>query len=259
MLAPEEDEDDHGDESEEESDDEILMPEGPPPEQDEDGDSDDSDDIPLPAGPPPLKIPPPPIAGLSTFSAPPIHLPARPPFGQPGMPPFPPAQRSFQSQSARAQYRPPAPHNRPPNIQDPLSDAPTQTYQGYRMAKHELPPKPGILSETGPKPSSPAPPVGNATISAEPQLRDLRKEAVAFVPRGVKRKKVSTGGVAINAAPGAGEIDEDGDEVRPKRMDGGGLIGKLNGVLGEFEREEKKTGAGDDDYQKFLEGLGDLA
>ena len=123
------------------------------------------------------------------------------------------------------------------------------------MAKHELPPRP-----PPPTPTMSAASMASATISAAPQLRDLRKEATAFVPRGVNRKKASTGGVAINAAPGAGEIDADGDEVRAKRADGGGLMGKLQGVLGDMKREEKGVGggAGDEDYQKFLEGLGGL-
>lgn len=80
----------------------------------------------------------------------------------------------------------------------------------------------------------------------------------------MKRKKATTatGAVSINAAPGSGDVDEDGDEVRPKKVDSGGLMGKLNGVLGDLRREERKKPAargGDDDYQKFLEGLGDLA
>ncbi len=265
-LAPDE-EDEESDESEEESDDEIIMPEGPPPEPNEDEDSDESDDIPLPGGPPPPKAIPLPTAGASTFSAPPMRLPVRPPFAQlympqMGMPPFPPGPSSFHPAPTRPPHRAAVPHNRPPTFQDPLSDAPTQTYQGYRMSKHELPPRPTSssagITDAVPKPASSAPPTGNGTISAEPQLRDFRKEATAFVPRGVKRKKAPTGGVEINAAPGAGEIDADGDEVRTKRSDGGGLMGKLSGVLGEMKRDEKK-GGGDDDYQKFLEGLGDLA
>lgn len=129
------------------------------------------------------------------------------------------------------------------------------------MTKHELPARPvppSSVTETNANAiTSGSTSNGAGTISAEPQLRDLRKEATAFVPRGVKRKKPPAGAVAINAAPGAGVIDADGDEVRTKRADGGGLMGKLSGVLGDIKRDEKK-GGGDDDYQKFLEGLGDL-
>ena len=81
------------------------------------------------------------------------------------------------------------------------------------------------------------------------------------MPRGVKRKK-PVGGVTINAAPGSGVVDEDGDEVRATREEGGGLMGKLKGVLGPEPAAQASTGPKsgvDDDYAKFLEGLGDLS
>jgi hypothetical protein len=126
---------------------------------------------------------------------------------------------------------------RPPITQTSISAAPTST---------SVPPKP--IS---------APAVAAATISAEPVMRDLRKESTIFVPRNLKRKKA-----AVNAAPGGGEIDADGDELRKKRDDGGGLMGRLKGVLGEGAKTPvgtKGTGEGDDDYQDFLKGLGDLS
>jgi hypothetical protein len=105
---------------------------------------------------------------------------------------------------------------------------------------------------TGPvKPAA----VAAATISAEPVMRDLRKETTVFVPRNLKRKKGTTN---VVAAPGGGEVDEDGDERRKKRDDGPGLMGKLQGVLGDAPRAGA-GGGGDDDYQEFLKGLGDLA
>ncbi|KAK4686132.1 hypothetical protein P7C73_g3996, partial [Tremellales sp. Uapishka_1] len=271
--------------SDEDSDEEIVMPQGPPPESDEE--SDDSDDIPLPEGPPPprpaqdvssqshMPVPmgmgfpprPPPFPQQfqptqSFHHGPPQHFQQPPhPFQQPSYPPF--QQQHFlppPSSALRPPFRP------PPLIQDPLSDKPHQTYQA-RPLLHALPPRPppptGVSTPASSSTSHSAPTPAAATISAEPQLRDLRKEATAFVPRGVKRKK----GVAaalpsargINAAPGAGTIDEDGDERRaPAPVEaGGGLLGKLKGVLGDG-REEKRTKV-DDDYQKFLDGLGDLA
>lgn len=84
----------------------------------------------------------------------------------------------------------------------------------------------------------------------------------------------------VNAAPGAGEVDADGDELRRKREDGPGLLGVLQGVFGEtgsgtgtgtgtgIGQNTKggqqstgsvgKGGSGDDDYQRFLEGLNGL-
>lgn len=113
-------------------------------------------------------------------------------------------------------------------------------------------------------------------ISAEPVMRDLRKEATAFVPRGVKRKKAAApGGVSINATPGSGELDEDGDERVVRRDDGGGLMGRLKGVFGDMpagggggtgsapggagKLGKEKPGGEEDEYQKFLAGLGDLS
>jgi hypothetical protein len=89
-------------------------------------------------------------------------------------------------------------------------------------------------------------------------MRDLRKETTVFVPRNLKRKK---GVTTVNATPGSGDIDEDGDSVRRKRDDGGGLMGRLQGVLGDVPKVQQVKGKGgeDDDYQDFLKGLGDLA
>lgn len=91
-------------------------------------------------------------------------------------------------------------------------------------------------------------------------MRDLRKEATAFVPRGVKRKQAAApGGVTVNSAPGGGVIDEDGDERRVKQKEeGGGLMGRLQGVLGSTKVEPGTKSGADDEYQKFLDGLGDI-
>ena len=169
---------------------------------------------------------------------------------------------------SRPPHHPNVPHHRPPAVQDPLSDAPTQTYQGYRMGKHELPARPTAPSNASEntKPDIPSAPSSSqpvdfsaGAISAAPVLRDLRKEATVFVPRGVKRKK-PIGGLSVNAAPGGGEIDEEGDEVRKRVEAGEGLLGKLKGVLGsETSRDDGgQIGHGDDDYQQFVKGLGGL-
>jgi hypothetical protein len=308
------------------------MPEGPPPGS-SDEESDDSDDIPLPEGPPPPKPPPIPSGPSNApFMRPPLHFTGppgqgmgmgqpflpfppsgpgfRPGMHQPGMPFRPPPQMQqqpmgqpgFRPRPPRPPRQPNVPHGKAPVVQDPLSDAPTQTYQGYRIAKAEgvagLPARPGGGGDSAPvsgagspslpakpdsKTNSPAPSaaqIAAATISAAPVLRDLRKEATAFVPRGVKRKAAAApgaaAGVRVNAAPGAGEVDADGDELRSKREDGPGLLGVLQGVFGEgtgagtgtgIRQNTKggqlsagvgKGGSGDDDYQRFLEGLNDL-
>jgi hypothetical protein len=131
------------------------------------------------------------------------------------------------------------------------------------MAKHDLPAKPnsdGVAADQPPVVSAPSVKTSEAQageISAAPVMRDLRKEATAFVPRGVKKRK--PGGFSVNAAPGSGEVDADGDKVRVKQVEeGGGLLGKLAGVLGP-QQPSTSNGGDDDEYQKFLDGLGDLA
>jgi hypothetical protein len=232
------------------------MPEGPPPGH-SDAESDDSDDIPLPPGPPPPKpstLPPHPPPrpghmGQPFHARPPNPIPVPVPFGHFYRPPpaGPPSQP----------FRP------PPGV---LPARPPPPGQAGGSGMNGLPPRPpSFTSQTSisaapttssipSKPISAAPaPVAAATISAEPVMRDLRKESTVFVPRNLKRKKA-----AVNAAPGGGEIDADGDELRKKRDDGGGLMGRLKGVLGE-PKAVPAGKDGDDDYQGFLKGLGDLA
>ncbi|WVW83969.1 hypothetical protein I302_105992 [Kwoniella bestiolae CBS 10118] len=272
--TPEEQEDESEEDEDEDEDDDIVMPEGPPPtgqdEDDEDSDdSDDSDDIPLPEGPPPPRPQPPTIPSASPmrmgFGAPPAGF--RPPLPRPVAVPL---HAHSQGQAGPSTFRPRhTPHNRPPPmVQDPLSDAPTQTYQGHRIAQHALPARPpsGTNPSTTPAPSgetvpaAPTAPAGTGEISAAPVLRDLRKEATAFVPRGVKKRKTAPGGGIINAAPGAGEIDEEGDERKRAVVVNSGLMGKLKGVLGDQPRPQASgSGGEDDEYKRFLEGLGDLS
>lgn len=209
MTDPE----DSSDDSDEDSDDDIVMPEGPPPE--EEPDSDDSDWIPLPDGPPP-----------------PSALPAPPPG------PMHPGRGGMRGRGH--------PRGGPPR------GGPTRGGPGRPLpaAPPSLPAKPGTVSvvtapaapRVEPKATVAAAPV-SATISAEPQLRDLRKETTQFVPRAARKK---AGGV--NAAPNAGTVDADGDSVKVRQDQGPGLLGKLKGVGVVRDQAEE-------DYDKFLEGL----
>lgn len=202
------------DNSEEGSDDDIVMPEGPPPE--EEPDSDDSDWIPLPEGPPPPSAlppaphhgPPPPGRGGMRGRGPPRGLPPRggPPRAGPGRP-LPAAPSSLPAKPGTV----------------PVVTAPA-------------------VPRAEPKATVAAAPA-SATISAEPQLRDLRKETTQFVPRAARKK---AGGV--NAAPNAGTVDAEGDSVMVKQDRGPGLLGKLKGVGVVKDQAEE-------DYDKFLEGL----
>lgn len=242
-----EDEDESSDEDSDDSD--IVMPEGPRPEESDDDsdDSDDSDDIPLPAGPPPPR--PIPMARPPPFR--PMGMPARPPRGPPG----PGGWGHLMPGAQQPGARPPRPPARPPGMPvrpgGPSSLPPRPS---------SLPAKPGTVLPpvtAGPVPARPPPssssaaPPPAAMISAEPQLRDLRKETTVFVPRAARRK-AGPGGVTVNATPGAGVVDADGDEVRVRAAPRAGLMDKLGRVLGD---DGKKKDEAEDEYERFLAGL----
>ncbi|KAJ6541821.1 mRNA biogenesis factor-domain-containing protein [Mycena capillaripes] len=296
-------------------DDDVVMPEGPPPEGDDEDDSDD--DIPMPEGPPPgqpaSSLPPappslpphPPPAGLPM--APPGSLPPRPsnaplpppppgyslpprPPGFPGasfppgfptiggIPPPPPNFPNFPPQG----FPPPPPGfypvRNPSSIQDPLSHIPHQTFQGHRAAAHApLPPKPASLP---PKPVAAVADANliSATVFAAPELRDFKKEATAFVPSNVKRKKAAGApGAAssrVNAAPSLSTLPSKpgtsappGEESLPVRPD---LLGSLKGKFGPpptastaatgkvKAKEGQAVRDAKDDYDKFVESMSDI-
>ncbi|ORX52472.1 hypothetical protein DM01DRAFT_1336846 [Hesseltinella vesiculosa] len=135
--------------------DDIPLPEAPV-------DSDEDIDIPLPPGPPPhqpfkdqlpsMPVPPP--------QSVPMHRPPPPPR----MPPFRPPPTHY-----HAMHQPwPRPPVRPSyQYQPPIATQPPPFVQ------------PTISKEAS----------TTATISAEPQLRDLQKELVTFVPAALRRKQ----------------------------------------------------------------------
>ncbi|WVN88368.1 uncharacterized protein L203_103574 [Cryptococcus depauperatus CBS 7841] len=278
-------------ESEDDSDSDIVMPEGPPPENSDGSDeSDDLSDIPLPEGPPPPKPvsahPPPPIPSGPPF---PSHPPGFPQSS--GAPPFYPQPPPMSIPLPWGQL-PPQPQSQPfrPNVgfRPPASRTldVTQTssnpqngnagtpYQAQRITQANLPVRPATSNEFSSTVSNTKSTSASAEISAEPVLRDLRKEATVFIPRGIKRRQGQTGSggtggsgvgrVVVNAAPGGGEIDEDGDQLKRKEARVG-LMSKLSGVLGAPDitpstttKTNETSKNVDDDYQKFLEGLKDL-
>jgi hypothetical protein len=103
-------------------------------------------------------------------------------------------------------------------------------------------------------------------VSAEAQLRDFKKESTAFVPTSLQRKRAapgsgsSGGGKAskVNAAPALdGEGVSQAQSVAPAaRPD---LVSTLKGQFGsakEVKAQEKPKVK--DDYEKFVEGMGDI-
>lgn len=199
--------------------------------------------IPLQPMPPP---PPPPPGFTGVFTSPSGAI--SPPLPPPGF--FP---RRMQSSST---------------IQDPLSTVPHQTYQAYRASQlppghPSLPPKPpsgspGAISASGVHAS--------ATISAEPELRDLKKEATAFVPASLKRKRASglPSSSKANAAPAVNVgLEATAPQARPD------LVGVLKDQLGTVTASIPNSQAPvkgpkapntreRDDYQKFVDEMSDL-
>ncbi|KIO31755.1 hypothetical protein M407DRAFT_217829 [Tulasnella calospora MUT 4182] len=194
---------------------------------DESSDDDDSSlrDIPLPPGPPPSKAkpraapplppgPPPPIGFTPTFDSYGGMIPPPPPLGfgvpgHPSIPPPPPPPPGFAVSAypagvppppppppgfAMAQVVPPTPFEYLPNYPipppfptqvpplPPVVSQPAQRPKGL-PSKPSLPPPPPSL------PSKPGAPPSGAVISAEPELRDFKKESTAFVPAALKRKQ----------------------------------------------------------------------
>lgn len=163
-------------------------------------------------------------------------------------------------------------------MQDPLSSIPHKTFQAHReqsntSAHPSLPPNP-MRNSVG-LPSSPALPqrpitdktgveLGAATVSAAPQLRDFKKEATAFVPAALKRKRPGASGPAtarVDAAPslGSGTEAESSETMAPARPD---LLSALKDRFGPVPTVEAPSGKKrkvdaekKDDYDKFVEDV----
>ncbi|KAH9858235.1 WW domain binding protein 11-domain-containing protein [Lenzites betulinus] len=221
-----------------------------------------------PPPPPPgfasMTFAPPPPPGFPLVSGPP--LPGGPPPPPAGFPPFPPTQMHPPMPPPPPGFYP----RRGPNVnimQDPLSSVPHQTFQAHRASRAGGPPAPKATSG-GVRLGASAPPTGPpvfAVISAEPQLRDFKKEATAFVPSTLKRKKAGAGPSKVNAAPTVGPADDkDEEDVAPAaRPD---LLSTLQHTFGAPPPKKAKadtqpakaTPKPKDDYDKFLEEMGDI-
>jgi hypothetical protein len=113
-----------------------------------------------------------------------------------------------------------------------------------------------------PLPAAPA--ASTATVSAEAQLRDFKKESTAFVPASLQRRRAAPGGAGsgrgagnVNSAPALdGESNGQARDAAPARPD---LVSTLRGQFGsarEIKAQEKPKVK--DDYEKFVEGMGDI-
>ncbi|CAE6514874.1 unnamed protein product [Rhizoctonia solani] len=260
----------------EDSDDDIPMPPGPPP----------SKSIPpLPKGPPPVGPPFPPAAPYGTIFPP--FPPNAPPYAQvqPYVPPPPPGFPTTAYPAYPLPFAQPLPYpqqmvGREPKsrdrqlaeavrvVQDPLSNIPHVTYQAHQVQRHQPPapllagasPSTTLQHGLPPKPGG-AQTAASATISAEPELRDLKKEATAFLPTSMRRanKKgpnVNTpSGLQINAAPNEGG-DQSGPSAEPRKDLMSVLGNQLRAADKPAPGTNTKAGQGKDDYEKFLAEVG---
>ena len=274
-----------------ESDDEIFLPEGPPPSKDESSNclilhlkpahrshaaasintailspaswfshwkrdaiitiSSYSTSYGATPGFPPgaVMFPPP---GVPFYPHPPLPSPAH----------FPPVPPGFfpRNQSVSA-------------IQDPLSSIPHTTYQAHRVnqyASHSmlpsnpsLPPKPIAAAE-----------LANATVIAAPQLRDFQKEATAFLPKSLMKKKkpgmATTWNSQVNAAPPLelavpGNKEQDKETGSPPASARPDLVGVLKSQFAAartFSRQSSDVKKGkakkNDDYENFMDEMSDI-
>ncbi|KAF8347049.1 WW domain binding protein 11-domain-containing protein [Amanita rubescens] len=236
------------------SDDDIHMPDGPPPGQAPIMGAPFVPPLPAPGTAPqfagflgamPLPPPPPPsgfppVAFPHAFpNFPPTSLPG-PPLPQPP-PGFLPRQQSVSS------------------LQDPLAGIPHTTYQAHQGTRSSLPSHPSL-------PEKPVAAItAAATVSAEPQLRDLKKEATSFVPYTLKRKRQAASGVSsakVNAAPALTD-DQETPEPSLARPD---LLSTLRDQFGAPPMAKTDTSKSippipakkNDDYDKFVEEIGDI-
>ncbi|KAF8628233.1 hypothetical protein AX15_004010 [Amanita polypyramis BW_CC] len=283
-------------EADSENEDDVNMPEGlPPGPNDELVESDD--DIPMPEGAPtgqgtlpPLSLSPsqpfqqqavvqasaiplptPPVPNVVPFTpSPALPLPST--VGPPGtLPPPPPPPPGF----AGAAYPhvfpnfPPTGVPAPPHgffhhrnqssssMQDPLSSIPHTTYRAHQAHRTSLPLHPSLPEK---------PVVAAATVSAEPQLRDLKKEATAFVPTALKRKRPAAPAAPstkVDAAPALSSTGEQEDKrsnfARPD------LVRTLKDQFGPppVVKSDTNASAGTTDrkkydYDNFLDEMSDI-
>ncbi|KIK70562.1 hypothetical protein GYMLUDRAFT_65785 [Collybiopsis luxurians FD-317 M1] len=274
------------------SDDEIPMPDDPAAGESPDDGASSTPRPPLPTGPslPPIGINPPlppgPPLPAGMLFPPPPPPPTGFPQGSLPLPPsgfphggFPLSSLGFPSFPPNLLPPPPIP---PPGffprreksasaMQDPLSSVPHQTYQAHRASRSSahpsLPAKPAV--DVSGSSLSATTTAAAATVSAEPQLRDLKKEATAFIPSALKRKRggASTTLSRVNAAPGVDDDDNDTDPsvAADPRPD---LLSTLREQFGPApavakpEQPAKKAKVEavkkKDDYERFVEEIGDI-
>jgi hypothetical protein len=209
--------------------------------------------------PPPGFIPPPP-PGFAIPAPIPANLPPGAIPGPPmGLPPFPPNLPPPPPTNLRARIHNPRYRGPPPGVYDPMTPFAPQVPPATLHSTSSLPPPPAHLP---PRPSAapPPPPLRTSTtavISAEPELRDFKKEATSFVPR--QAKKFAKGNSRINAAPDTG--DSTPAEARPdlmKSLEEAGISIPKQQPTEVIQKPASSNAETKDDYDMFMDDLGDL-
>ncbi len=263
------------------------MPEGPAPDADSSEADSGLEDIVMPEGPPPPKPP----TGPRAMNAP-AHAQLQPPMMMPGAPgtgpqgafyagPPPPIHSTAPQQQAPYPYNIPPPGYGLPGVYmgPPPPMHPMQGQRGghrgggpggfrggpprgrgggrggHSSHHHQQPPAGAETITVGPQPAagSQGPVEENATISAAPQLRDLKREAAGFVPAAVRKKQATEKARKAMSLPSKDSLNiapSDADESHQKEGEGevGGLLRSIAGPLA-------KRQAGDDEYAKYVESM----
>ncbi|CAO1619770.1 unnamed protein product [Sympodiomycopsis kandeliae] len=233
------------DSDEDSDDDDIVMPTGPPPPTANDGkesssisddDSSSDDDIMMPAGPPPASHTPAPsdLPPPGGYTGPPPSIPngfrPRPPAAGIQYPHARPPHQQFPPH--HQQYPPPPPHQyhhpRPPPRPSLQPRPPPNAPKGPSSSSKPKPatitaaPQPASAATITAAPQPASASAGRATISSAPQLRNLQKEAVTFLPPSIRKQKALAKGKAKIAGLGARGVvanpEVEGDE--PDEDDG---------------------------------------
>ncbi|KAM0755066.1 hypothetical protein T439DRAFT_322123 [Meredithblackwellia eburnea MCA 4105] len=265
------------DEEDEQDDEDIKLPAGPPPDvkgsdDDSDDSGDDSDDIPMPDGPPP----PPktgngaqPLIARPQRGGPPSHHQRTNHHPYPRPPTGPRHPQPFHPNPSMRHALPPRP---PTTLIDPLQEQPVQPFQARHVGP-SLPPQTSVsqppvsASQTSAGPVQSAGPflsVGTgshsgATISSAPVLRDLKKEATAFVPSNIRRKQAAAAASKVpmvNAAPGTGNSGSSSTLSEKKDLMG---MMREKGIAGtDASTKEVKRDGGKEDYERFQREMADF-
>jgi hypothetical protein len=211
-----------------------------------------------PPPPPGFAVIPPPPPGFAIPTPIPMDLPPGAIPGPPmGLPPFPPNLPPPPPINSRERLPYPQYRGPPPGIYDPMTPFHHQAPPPTLRPMSSLPPPPAHLP---PRPSAapPLPPLTTtAVISAEPELRNFKKEATSFVPR--QAKKITKGNSRVNATPDTG--DSIPAEARPDLMKSLEEAGVSIPKQQPTEVAQRQTGSrveAKDDYDKFMDDMGDL-